>query len=581
MISKVLQTSFTSGEISPRIYGRVDLDQYYSSAQKLVNFIPTPQGPIIRRAGSKYVWTLPEAENIRFIPFTYTSGQSFVLAFHSNGNMYVFFREGIIVNENGEPYSVAHNINKEYLDEVSFAQNGNTLYLAHWSFIPKKITRVQNDNWTIQNETFIAQPAQWKNNDYPSQVAFFEQRAVYAANKSYPRTLWFSRTALLNDFTKETEGKVLDDNAITYSLTDRSADRIKWIEGLDVLFLATDNGEFKVSSSAINEAITPSNIKISKMTGYGAHLSRAAILGTGMVYIQKSRRTIRFISTDQFGSYNNQDLLLLAQHLGKYVLKELAIQNEYATYLWVLTESGELLCCTYDKENKVLAWSTVILGGDKKVLSLAVTQEPDGSEALWLATKMPNDNKVYVDIIPKVILEPDTVQGSKFLDSYIENNSATRVGDTTMSGLDHLKGKEVGVFIDGWVHPNVIVSDDGTITLQDTGSHILVGLPYTSEFRSNTYQSQEVNTAGRIRRIFKVGITLIKSLGLKISAGGRTEEVYMGPTKIMNKAKELFTGVKKISLPADYDTIAQVTIVQDKPLPCVISNIIAYFNSSE
>ena len=53
--SKFLQSSFVSGELSPLLNGRVDLDQYYQGMQTAENVLIVPQGGLKRRAGSEHV----------------------------------------------------------------------------------------------------------------------------------------------------------------------------------------------------------------------------------------------------------------------------------------------------------------------------------------------------------------------------------------------------------------------------------------------------------------------------------------------------------------------------------------------
>ncbi len=53
--SKFLQSSFVSGELSPLIKGRVDLDQYYQGMETAENVLIVPQGGLKRRAGTQHV----------------------------------------------------------------------------------------------------------------------------------------------------------------------------------------------------------------------------------------------------------------------------------------------------------------------------------------------------------------------------------------------------------------------------------------------------------------------------------------------------------------------------------------------
>jgi len=50
-----IQTSFSSGEITPFLLGRVDSDTYKTGLTVCLNYLPTLQGGIIRRPGTRYV----------------------------------------------------------------------------------------------------------------------------------------------------------------------------------------------------------------------------------------------------------------------------------------------------------------------------------------------------------------------------------------------------------------------------------------------------------------------------------------------------------------------------------------------
>ena len=52
------QQNFNVGEISPELWGRTDLRQYYNGAKELRNLIPEKQGGSKRRFGTKYIKTL-------------------------------------------------------------------------------------------------------------------------------------------------------------------------------------------------------------------------------------------------------------------------------------------------------------------------------------------------------------------------------------------------------------------------------------------------------------------------------------------------------------------------------------------
>jgi hypothetical protein len=55
MRHRPIQTSFTAGELSPRLEGRVDLSQYNNGLHTLENFLILPHGGVTRRPGLKHV----------------------------------------------------------------------------------------------------------------------------------------------------------------------------------------------------------------------------------------------------------------------------------------------------------------------------------------------------------------------------------------------------------------------------------------------------------------------------------------------------------------------------------------------
>lgn len=671
---KALQTAFTTGEISPRLKDRIDLDQYYSAAMTLENFLPTPQGPIIRRPGLTHIAELGIADsNCRLIPFTFDADQSFVLCFHTDGNIYFFFKQGIITGSDGQPYKVAHGFTEEEINVFDYAQSGDIVYLVCARLQPRKLIRKANDNWVIENEVFAdnsefaptlqdtnydeycemkfvaeggslsdlkaykriannpakweqfaenfvsggtytvtakrngtdnlsmsawgtamtvidggsgttsSMPSQWKAGNYPTLVAFYDQRLIYAATPNEPQTIWMSRIGLYNDFNKTgPDDQVLDDMAIEYTIASDDVNGIVWMIGLEGLMLGTSGGEYRVAASLAGEALTPNNTKVTKITNYGSAKTKPYPLGLGVAYVQRSRRAIRHVGPDQLGTYNSTDLMTLANHICEDGIKQMALQTNPYTILWCVTNSGKLVSLSYDKDNKVLAWSRhTIANGLRKVLSVTVIPGEDGKDEVWVAsinTNTEHKQSLFLDAMLDAATETDKVEDSRFLDSYLY--TLDKPDSKVISGLSHLAGQEVGILIDGWVHPNRVVSAEGTVTLDQLGNKIIIGLPFTSLVKTINFQSNQNNTAGSTRRIYKVGITLLNSLGCRVSAGAKEEEVYMGPTKIMNKAKELFSGTKIVPVSSTWEKELSVTVTQDKPLPCEVTNIIGYLSAN-
>ncbi|MBL4691035.1 MAG: hypothetical protein JKY68_06175 [Rhodospirillales bacterium] len=85
------KTSFTAGEISPRLLGRGDLTAYENGAAKLRNVFIHPTGGVSRRPGLRFIDTA--RGNGRLVAFEFNTEQVYLLVFTDS---YVdVYRDGI------------------------------------------------------------------------------------------------------------------------------------------------------------------------------------------------------------------------------------------------------------------------------------------------------------------------------------------------------------------------------------------------------------------------------------------------------------------------------------------------------
>lgn len=76
---RTLDKSFSSGEISPEMFGRVDINKFTQGLALCRNFITQPYGSARNRTGTQYVKTAGgnSANPVRLIPFSYNNVQQF------------------------------------------------------------------------------------------------------------------------------------------------------------------------------------------------------------------------------------------------------------------------------------------------------------------------------------------------------------------------------------------------------------------------------------------------------------------------------------------------------------------------
>lgn len=164
-------TAFNAGELSPLMEGRVDFAKYASGCQELSNFVPTVQGPVRRRQGTRFVHEVKQSANRTWLArFEFNVTQSFILEF---GNLYIRFytNRGIVESSPGVPYEIASPYSTGDLQNndgsfaLSMVQSADVIYIAHKSFPPQKLSRFGNTNWTIANVDFKGGPFEDVNKD--------------------------------------------------------------------------------------------------------------------------------------------------------------------------------------------------------------------------------------------------------------------------------------------------------------------------------------------------------------------------------------------------------------------------------
>lgn len=161
------QSDFTAGEISPKLLARTDLKAYDNALKTMENAYAMTHGGAKRRPGTVFVGEVKDStQRARLIPFIYSKTVSFVLVF--NAGVIQFIKNGAYVMNGGNRYEIACPYSESELADITFAQAGNTLYIAHTNYAPRMLQRVTDTNWTLTPLTFTyrALTDQWYKNDY-------------------------------------------------------------------------------------------------------------------------------------------------------------------------------------------------------------------------------------------------------------------------------------------------------------------------------------------------------------------------------------------------------------------------------
>jgi len=141
--------AFNSGEWSPKMEGRVDLDPYFRALRTAKNVLIRPQGPGTKRGGTHFVKEVKVSANkTRLMKFEFSKTQSYILEF---GNLYIRFYQlgGNVESSPGVPLEVVTPYLTAELFDLQIEQTEDIIYITHENHRPQKLSRVSALVWTI------------------------------------------------------------------------------------------------------------------------------------------------------------------------------------------------------------------------------------------------------------------------------------------------------------------------------------------------------------------------------------------------------------------------------------------------
>ena len=152
-----LKPSFAGGELAPALHGRIDLAKYDVGAAAIENMLVLRYGGVSRRPGFRYVAQTSGNKKARLVPFRYSSDQNYIVEVTA-GHFRFYTEQGIVVDGNGEPYSVANDFTEAQLADIKYTQSADTLFLAHPAHYPMTLVRYGVANWSYQRMDITGGP---------------------------------------------------------------------------------------------------------------------------------------------------------------------------------------------------------------------------------------------------------------------------------------------------------------------------------------------------------------------------------------------------------------------------------------
>lgn len=155
-----IKPSFTAGELSPMLYGRVDLNQYNLGAKTIRNFICHGHGGVSNRPGMAFICNCDGNKTYRYpprlIPFQFSTKDAYVLVFLEEEIWPI--KEGQRVYDRSNPVVIPSPYLRSELYDIDYAQSADMLFLVHTNHPPMQLSRYSDIDWTLEEFDFIDGP---------------------------------------------------------------------------------------------------------------------------------------------------------------------------------------------------------------------------------------------------------------------------------------------------------------------------------------------------------------------------------------------------------------------------------------
>lgn len=331
------------------------------------------------------------------------------------------------------------------------------------------------------------------------------------------RLWWFGKTWVIGSvsdayasFDDTIEGKSAP---IIRTIASGPVDKINWALALQRLIIGTLGAEVSLRSTAFDEPLTVTNFNIKEASTQGSAPANAAKVDTRGVFVEKSAQKLYELNYDiQANDYGSVDLSILVPEIGDPGFVRLAVQRKPDTRIHCIRSDGTVAILIYNPVEDVKCWLNYETNGEVEDIIVM----PGDQEDVVYYTINRLINGSYVRYLEKFALETECVGGTYNCQADSFRMFINNPASATVSGLDHLEGEEVIVWYDGKCPEesdgtiSTFTVSGGSITLGETASQGIVGLTYSSTFKSAKlpFGANLGTTLGQRQRISKIGLML-------------------------------------------------------------------------
>ncbi len=407
--------------------------------------------------------------------------------------------------------------------------------------------------------------------NWPSTVAFFQQRLFWGRTRNAPNAVFGSRSGQSSYENMDTSSPLRDSDALSFAIVGQKVNAVNQLVGLGSLLTLTSDGVFSVVGGSSN-VLTPTNPVPKRQIGRGSSRLNPIVVDNVVFFRPNNGNAVRALSyTFESDGYKSDDVSIYSPHFfDGYSIKAWAYAQEPNSLLWAVRSDGKLLCFTWEQEQQVWGWT--LCETDGEVESICTITEA-GEDRLYLTVwRLVNGvRRLYIERMAAARWA--TVEESCFLDCATTYSFTEPTA--TLLNLSYLEGRELSALVDGSVFEGLKVTG-GRVTLPVPGKLVTIGIPYVGliETLPLSFAAQGSNI-GKNQAVGEAIVRVVNTRG--IFAGPNDKNLFEIKPRSNEKYGEpndLITGDYRIDMApvAAFETSAIVEMPY--PLPATITAIL-------
>lgn len=348
---------------------------------------------------------------------------------------------------------------------------------------------------------------------------------VWSDDLGWPRVprffdgrLWWFRDdraygSITDDYDNYDDNVEGDSGPVLRSVGSKAAGAARWALDMQRLIVGTSDSEQSIRSSSFDEPITPTAFTSRNASNLGCSFVAPCKVDRGAIFAQRSnRRLYELLFSPETNDYTSQDVSRLVPNAFAAGIVDMAVQRQPDTRVYIVLGDGTCVVLTYERDDKVVAFTTFEAAGSGLIEDVAVLPNSDQDDVYFIV------NRGGTRYLERLAKEAD--QRSVSTCALLDAHKVLTGSISSITGGTHLASQTVHVWADGVYRGTKTLNGSGAVSLGATYSRVVYGLSYDAEWLSVklAYAAQLGAAVGQTKSVRRANLILSNSCldGLRI-----------------------------------------------------------------